>query len=163
MRSEPVDLAALARVIEAELRAADPTRALSFEIGGGLEVTGDPGLLRAVLQNLLSNAWKFTQGRPAAHIQLGKTDAAEGPVLFVRDDGAGFDMTYAGKLFSPFQRLHADKQFEGNGIGLATVQRIIRRHGRRVWAESTVEQGATFYFTIPTRASSPATTARKAA
>src|SRR5207245_5678537 len=109
---------------------------------------GDAGLLQVVLENLLGNAWKFTARHPRARIEFGVTENNGKPTYFVRDDGAGFDIAYAGKLFGAFQRLHAASEFEGTGIGLATVQRIIHRHGGRVWAESAVGQGATFSFTL---------------
>ncbi len=105
-------------------------------------------LIRAVLQNLLENSWKFTSKHPIAHIEFGTENFDGIETYFVRDDGAGFEMEYADKLFKAFQRLHAANEFEGSGIGLATVQRIINRHGGRIWAEGAVEQGATFYFTL---------------
>ncbi|MCX6086051.1 MAG: ATP-binding protein, partial [Caldiserica bacterium] len=116
----------------------------------GLTATGDPRLLRIVLVNLLDNAWKFTSKQAHAHIAMGTVNNPEhGRAFFVRDDGAGFDPRYTSKLFVAFQRLHAHDEFPGTGIGLATVARAIRRHGGDVWAESDVNQGATFYFTIP--------------
>jgi hypothetical protein len=108
----------------------------------------DPTLIRVVLQNLLDNAWKYTGRVREAAITFGMTEQYGGPTYFVADNGAGFDMEYAGKLFGPFQRLHSDAEFEGTGIGLATVRRIIERHGGRVWAESAVGKGATFFFTL---------------
>jgi light-regulated signal transduction histidine kinase (bacteriophytochrome) len=149
MRRQTVDLSALAWTIAAELRKAQPERQAEFVVADGVVVEGDPGLLRAALENLLGNAWKYTSKHPTARIEFGVTHQDGPPVYFVRDDGAGFDMAYVGKLFGAFQRLHAADEFEGTGIGLATVQRIIHRHGGRVWAEGEVEQGATFYFTIP--------------
>jgi light-regulated signal transduction histidine kinase (bacteriophytochrome) len=144
-----VDLTALGREILARLKHGDPDRDVEVQIHDALLVDADPGLLRVVVENLLSNAWKFTSKRPKAQIELGKL--ASGPtetVYFVRDDGAGFDMAYSAKLFDPFQRLHTTAEFDGTGIGLATVQRIIRRHHGRIWAESVPERGATFYFTL---------------
>ena len=100
------------------------------------------------MENLLGNAWKFTSKKEAAQIEMGVQNNSEEPVYFIRDNGAGFDMTYKDKLFGTFQRLHSAKEYSGTGIGLATVQRIIHRHGGRIWAESKVDQGTTFYFTI---------------
>lgn len=115
-----------------------------------VSVQGDSGLLRIVLENLLSNAWKFTARQERTQIEFGSgVDRTGRPVYFVRDNGAGFDPRYAAKLFSPFQRLHSETQFPGTGIGLATVQRIIHRHGGEIWAESAVDCGAAFYFTLP--------------
>jgi light-regulated signal transduction histidine kinase (bacteriophytochrome) len=112
-------------------------------------VSGDARLVRVVLENVLGNAWKFSAGKPQARIELGMQTEVDGtPVFFVHDNGAGFDMTYAHKLFGAFQRLHRISEFPGTGIGLATVQRIIHRHGGRVWAEGEVGRGATFYFTL---------------
>jgi light-regulated signal transduction histidine kinase (bacteriophytochrome) len=111
-------------------------------------VVGDGQLLRIALENLLGNAWKFTTREPSARIEFGQTQVAGEPTYFVRDNGAGFDMTYVDKLFTPFQRLHLASEFPGSGVGLATVQRIIHRHAGRVWAEGLTGQGATFHFTI---------------
>jgi len=113
-----------------------------------LVANGDARLLRVVLQNLLGNAWKFTGKQPHGRIEFGIKQHDDKPAYFVRDNGAGFDMAYADNLFGPFQRLHSMTEFEGTGIGLATVQRIIHRHGGRVWAQGAVDQGATFYFTF---------------
>ncbi|MGZ5099313.1 MAG: sensor histidine kinase [Usitatibacter sp.] len=114
-----------------------------------MSARADPGLLRIVLENLLGNAWKFTGKSSGARIEIGcKTSDGKPPAFFVRDNGAGFDAAGATKLFAPFQRLHAKIEFEGTGIGLATVQRIVRRHGGRVWAEGAVDKGATFHFTL---------------
>jgi light-regulated signal transduction histidine kinase (bacteriophytochrome) len=117
-------------------------------IADGLVANGDPGLLRAMLENLLGNSWKFTRKHAVARIEVGATERNGERAYFVRDDGAGFDMAYADKLFRPFQRLHTMEDFEGTGIGLATVQRIVLRHGGRVWGEGGVERGATFYFVL---------------
>lgn len=143
-----LDLTQVAQAIADELMRSEPHREVEFVIAPGMKVEGDATLLRSLLQQLLGNAWKFTSRHPAARIEVGKTEADGGSVFFVRDDGAGFDMAYADKLFGAFQRLHSTSQFEGIGIGLATVQRIVHRHGGRVWAEAAVEQGATFYFTL---------------
>ena len=143
-----VDLSALAQSITADLQQRQPGRVATFVIADGLQANGDPHLLRVLLENLLGNAWKYTSKHAAARIELGVTVQEGERVCFVRDDGAGFDMTFADKLFVPFQRLHGPAEFEGTGIGLATVYRIIRRHGGRVWAEGAPEQGATFYFTL---------------
>ena len=148
MHLETVDLSALCRELERELRAAEPERQVELLIAPGLTVRGDGALLRAALQNLLGNAWKFTRDRKPARITVGLQAQADQNVYFVRDNGAGFDMAFSSKLFAPFQRLHSQKEFAGTGIGLATVQRIIHRHGGTVWAEGAVNQGATFYFTL---------------
>lgn len=152
MREERVDLSQLAEHILQELQHRDPDRAVDATVAPGLVVTGDPRLLRVALVNLLENAWKFTARRRPARIEVGVSPTADGPVVFVRDNGVGFAMEYADKLFAPFQRLHKASEFPGTGVGLATVQRIIHRHGGRVWAEAAVEAGATFFFTIPARA-----------
>lgn len=149
LRREAVDLSTLVRSVATALQKRQRERQVEFVIADGLLAQGDPQLLRLALENLLDNAWKFTARRQRAHIEFGSLDQADGsPVYFVRDDGAGFDMAYADKLFGPFQRLHGAAEFEGIGIGLATVQRIIHRHGGRIWAEGAVDQGATFYFTL---------------
>lgn len=148
MRYEKVNLSALAEVVAAELHEAQPERLVEFVIGENITAYGDSHLLQVVLENLLSNAWKFTSKHPRARIEFGSTQDQGRPVYFVRDDGVGFDMAYVDKLFSPFQRLHSEREFPGTGIGLATVQRIIRRHGGNIWAEAEVEKGATFYFTL---------------
>jgi light-regulated signal transduction histidine kinase (bacteriophytochrome) len=132
-----------------DLRARDPQRKVEFEANGARPAKGDERLLRIALTNLLGNAWKFTRDRPLAHITFGGEARDGEPVFFVKDDGVGFDMRYAQKLFGAFQRLHTTTEFEGTGIGLATVQRIVHRHSGRVWAESEVGKGATFYFTLP--------------
>jgi len=148
MRREMVDLSVLAQTIAVELQQDEPDRQVEFVIEGKVVADGDAGLLRIVLENLLGNAWKFTARHPSAMIEFGVTQHNGRAAYFVRDDGAGFDMAYADRLFGAFQRLHATTEFEGTGIGLATVQRIIHRHGGRVWAEGALEQGATFYFTL---------------
>lgn len=146
---ETVDLSGLAREIMAELSVTDPDRVVKSIIPDNLTALGDRRLLRMVLQNLLANAWKYTAKVPAARIEFGQTERHGERVFFVRDDGAGFDTQYADKLFVAFQRLHPTAEFEGNGIGLAIVQRIVRRHGGQVFAESEIGRGATFYFTLP--------------
>jgi len=148
MKRETVDLSALAQTIATELQQSDPDREVDFTIGPGLTTTGDSHLIRVALQNLLSNAWKFTGKHPEARIEFGYVETDGQTAYFVRDDGAGFDMAYADKLFGAFQRLHSPSEFDGTGVGLATVQRIIHRHGGNVWDESAVEQGTTFYFTL---------------
>jgi len=148
MVREKVDLSVLARDVLADLREAEPERAVDAAVADGLVANGDPALLRIVLQNLLANAWKFTSRKPKAHIEVG-VDRRDGvAAYYVRDDGAGFDATYVDKLFTAFQRLHAADEFSGTGIGLATVKRIVRRHGGSVRAEGAVDSGATFYFTL---------------
>jgi light-regulated signal transduction histidine kinase (bacteriophytochrome) len=147
----PLDLGRLARITLDELRRAEPARRVDATIAPDLRAEGDPELLQVVLDNLLGNAWKFSSWREHAHLELGFAESRGERAFFVRDDGAGFDMAYSGKLFGAFQRLHATSEFEGTGIGLATVQRIIHRHGGKIWAESTVGQGATFYFTLGPR------------
>ncbi len=148
-----VDLSALARGILDELRAADPRREVETTVRDGLVARADPMLVRLVLRNLLGNAWKFTRKRSRARIEVGAEEAAGERVFFVRDNGAGFDMAYADKLFRPFQRLHGEDEFEGTGVGLATVLRIVHRHGGRVWAEGVPDRGATLRFTLAPPAS----------
>lgn len=145
----PTDLSALAEVIAAELQIAQPERVVEFDIAPALTAEADPNLMRIALEHLLKNAWKFTGKHPAARIEFGAEQRDGETVFFVRDDGAGFDMTYADKLFRPFQRLHRSDEFEGAGVGLAAVRRIIQRHAGRVWAEGALERGATFRFTLP--------------
>ncbi|MBK5205477.1 MAG: PAS domain S-box protein [Polaromonas sp.] len=150
LRSESVDLSALARGILGECRARQPERQLALHVESDLQAQGDAGLLRVVLENLLGNACKFSSLQAQAEISVGqKLDAAGEPVFFVQDNGAGFDMAYADKLFQPFQRLHAVAEFPGTGIGLATVSRVIERHGGRLWADAAPGCGATFFFTLP--------------
>lgn len=145
----PVDLSKLAENILEELKRIDAGRDVKIRIAKNLKAGADPHLLQIVLENLISNAWKFTSGREMAEIEIGSKDENGETTYFIRDNGAGFDMTYASKLFGAFQRLHAMTEFPGTGIGLATIQRIIHRHGGRVWAQGAVDQGATFYFTLP--------------
>jgi light-regulated signal transduction histidine kinase (bacteriophytochrome) len=148
LRREPVDLSGVARAVLARLREARPDREVSFLVEDGMVARADPRLLEIVLTNLLGNAWKFTGKRGFARIEFGTRAGETPPVYFVRDNGAGFDGKYGDKLFGVFQRLHTAQEFEGTGIGLATVQRIVRRHGGRVWAEGEVDRGATFFFTL---------------
>jgi len=148
MRRERVDLAAVGEEVMASLTQAQPERRVEFVVTGDATTDGDPSLLRVVLDNLLRNAWKFTSKHPTARIELGQSGNNGRKVFFVGDDGAGFDMAHASLLFAPFQRLHRQSDFEGTGLGLAMVQRIIQRHGGRLWAESAVESGAKFYFTL---------------
>jgi PAS domain S-box-containing protein len=149
MNLEPVDLSAEAAAIAGELRSGDPGRQVRFTTEDGIRVIADRSLIRTVLQNLLENAWKFTAHRDGAVIEFGRAAPEEGMVCCcVRDNGAGFDLAYAAKLFEPFERLHDAAEFPGTGIGLASVARIIERHGGRTWADGAVGQGATFYFTL---------------
>lgn len=148
MQQTKVDLSLSVKTIADELRQSHPARQLEWKIAEGVVVTGDARLLHQALENLLSNAWKFTEKHPRAVIEFGVTSRDGRPVYFVRDDGAGFDMAYAQKLFGVFQRLHTVTDFAGTGVGLAIVQRVIHRHGGRVWAEAEIEKGATFYFTL---------------
>lgn len=142
-----LDLSTTARGILDGLRATEPERAIEIVIAGKIAAEGDPSLLKAALEALLQNAWKFTRDRDPARIEVGVQPVTPA-VYFVRDNGAGFDARYADKLFRPFQRLHSEREFAGAGIGLATAHRIIRRHGGRIWAEAAPDRGATFYFTL---------------
>ena len=149
VRREQVNLSVIAQEIAVELQALAPQRKINFVFAEDVVVLGDPGLLHVVLQNLLSNAWKFTSKRPRARIEFGCAESpSDGTYYYVRDNGMGFDMAYAGKLFTPFQRLHSDAEVPGTGVGLATVQRIVRKHGGRIWADAKPDQGAGFYFTL---------------
>ena len=148
LRHEQVDVTGLARGIASELRSAEPQRNVEFVIPENLTASGDPDLLRLVLENLLSNAWKFTSTHERATIQVGICEHDGDTAFFVRDDGVGFDMAYAAQLFKPFQRLHRADEFAGTGIGLAGVQRIVTRHGGRIWADAKPDRGATFTFTL---------------
>jgi light-regulated signal transduction histidine kinase (bacteriophytochrome) len=149
MNIQQVNLSEIAHDIVDELSGDQSEREIEFIIQEGINVMGDGRLLRIVLENLIINSWKFTSKHPTVRIEFGMQFQDEVPVYFIRDDGAGFNMAYAHKLFRAFQRLHTNTDFPGTGIGLATVQRVIHRHGGRVWAEGEVEKGATFYFTIP--------------
>jgi signal transduction histidine kinase len=150
LHREPVNLSALAEEVAREIRESEPERSVELLIHRDLRVVGDATLLRGVLANLLGNAWKFTSKRADARIEVGKTREERGEtILYVQDNGAGFEMKSAKKLFGVFQRLHSQDEFPGTGVGLATVQRIISKHGGRIWAESQPGQGATFFFTLP--------------
>jgi signal transduction histidine kinase len=151
VRRERVDLSAMFHSLAEELRQRDPEREAEFVIQPGVVAIGDAALLRSALFNLIDNAWKFTSRRPRARIEFGKFDRDGEPVYFVRDDGAGFDPAAAGRMFQAFQRLHASSEFSGSGVGLATVDRIVKRHGGRMWAEGEVEKGAAFYLTLSPR------------
>jgi signal transduction histidine kinase len=144
----PVNLSALAENIANELKQEDPERRVQFTITPSLVVNGDSRLLRIALLNLLNNAWKFTSKREEAHIEFGAEKEAGKLIFFIRDNGAGFEMAHAEKLFGAFQRLHSTDEFPGTGIGLVTVQRILQKHGGKIWAKSSVNQGTTFYFTL---------------
>ena len=148
INAERVDLAALARKTFAELSANEPARRVELVAPEQLWAHMDPHLARVVVDNLLGNAWKFTAKNASARLELGTSNEGGRAALFVRDDGAGFDMAFAEKLFAPFQRLHKTSEFPGTGIGLATVQRVVHRHGGRIWAEGKPNAGATFYFTL---------------
>jgi PAS domain S-box-containing protein len=148
MRMENVDLSALAKEIATELHRQCPDRKVSFFIAEGLMAKCDAHLIRVALENLLGNAWKFTSKRPEARIEFGSLERDGQPEYFVSDNGAGFDAAFADKLFKAFQRLHTPDEFEGNGVGLVSVQGIVGRHGGRIWAQGTVGKGATFYFTL---------------
>lgn len=145
---ENVDLSQLANEIAQELQRRDPDRKVEFAIASDLSVNADSRLLSAAMMNLMGNSWKYSRHVKNAKIEFGSEQQNGAKVYFVRDNGAGFDMTYANKLFGVFQRLHTDKEFEGTGVGLATVQRTLQRHGGRIWAEGAVGKGATFYFTF---------------
>jgi light-regulated signal transduction histidine kinase (bacteriophytochrome) len=148
VKKQHVNLSKLARQITDEIQSGYPDRTVKFVIGEGVDIYADEQLIRIVLENLLGNAWKFTSKKDKACIEFGIIKNKNQPVYFVRDDGAGFDMKYVNRLFGTFQRLHTSNEFPGTGIGLATVQRIVHRHGGRIWAEGEVNKGATFYFTI---------------
>ena len=152
LRLQTVDLSKIAREVASQLASTEPERNVDWAIEGGVLADADPTLARAVLENLLANAWKFTaKAAGTPHIELGSSERDGERVYYVRDNGAGFDMSYSSKLFAPFQRLHTADEFPGTGIGLATVQRIAQRHGGRVWAEGAVNEGATFFFTLSSR------------
>ena len=152
---QPVDLSQLAGYVVEDLRRQSPERTVEVHIAAGLQTHGDPTLLRMVLENLLGNAWKYSSKKPAAQIWFERALREGRPVFSVRDNGAGFDMRFAGRLFGVFQRLHSANDFPGTGVGLASVRRIVNRHGGEVWAESVVDQGSSFHFTLPARDAAP--------
>lgn len=155
LRRQRIDLSAMANEIVADLQAGDRTRVVIVRVAPGLEALGDPHLIRLILQNLIGNAWKFTAASPAPAIAVEAAQSDAGPAFVVRDNGAGFDMRFASKLFEAFQRLHSATDFEGSGIGLAIVYRVVRRHGGRIWAHSVPGEGAEFYFTVAPPAARP--------
>lgn len=150
LHREIIDITALVEGIVQDLRQTDPARHVEVDIQPGMTVHGDRRLINDVFVNLLANAWKFTSRTDGAHIEIGQSQHGSMATLFVKDNGAGFDMAHEQKLFKPFQRLHGAAEFEGTGVGLATVARIIDRHGGRIWAEGKPGDGAVFYFTMPT-------------
>ncbi len=145
---QTVDLSAMSREILNGIAGCCPERRVHFDIADNIQIDADPSLLRVLMENLLGNAWKYTRTREQAEISVGVLNQGEQKIFFVRDNGVGFDLPRADRLFTPFQRMHREEEFEGDGIGLATVQRIVHRHGGRVWAEAAVDQGATFFFTL---------------
>jgi light-regulated signal transduction histidine kinase (bacteriophytochrome) len=149
LTQESVDLSELAHTITGELATAHRGHRVTVTVQPHLCAFMDPRLARTLLENLLGNAWKFTNTIPSPHVEFAAVEREGTTLLFVRDNGAGFDMAHVDKLFAPFQRLHTVSEFPGTGIGLATAQRIIHRHGGRIWAEGSINQGATFYFTLP--------------
>jgi light-regulated signal transduction histidine kinase (bacteriophytochrome) len=152
LTARPISLSQVATEAASAVRERNPGREVQVAIAPDMEVSADPRLLRIALENLLSNAWKYTSRASLPTVSVGVQAGEHGPVYFVRDNGVGFDMKYADKLFVPFQRLHPEAEFPGSGIGLVTVQRIIARHGGRVWAEAKPDEGATFYFTLSSAA-----------
>jgi len=152
LQRAPVDLSALARDVVLQLQRREPEREVEIVVQPGLDAHADPGLVKIVLENLIGNAWKFTRKVIRARIEIGQESSADASAFFVRDNGAGFAMSYADKLFRPFQRLHTEAEFPGTGIGLATIQRIIDRHGGKAWAHGEIDRGASFYFTLSRKA-----------
>ena len=148
LKRKKLDLSKIVDAIVSVLKELQPDRDMTFKIAHGVTAAGDEQLIKVALQNLLGNAVKYTGKTKQARIEFGVTNGDGRNVYFVRDNGAGFDMSFADKLFAPFQRAHAPAEFEGTGIGLATVQRIINRHSGTVWAEAEVDNGATFFFTL---------------
>jgi light-regulated signal transduction histidine kinase (bacteriophytochrome) len=156
LRSEQVDLSQVVQDELRRLRERDPTRGVSVVCPASITARGDARLLRIMMHNLLENAWKYTGLTAQAHIEFGRESTDAGAAYFIRDNGAGFDMQFAEQLFKPFQRLHSAAQFPGAGVGLATVARIIERHGGKIWAQAAPENGATFYFTLRAHSGSQA-------
>ena len=152
MEAADIDLSQIANSVAQDLKAAQPQRMVEFSIQDNVVGKGDSRLLAVALENLMGNAWKYSAKRSDALIEFGAIGHNGSKAYFVKDNGAGFDMTYADKLFGAFQRLHSDTEFKGTGIGLATVQRIVQRHGGKIWAEIEAERGATFYFTLESSA-----------
>jgi signal transduction histidine kinase len=150
LRREIVDVSALIDTIVSDLRARDPARQVEVQVQPGMSVHGDRRLISDLFANVVSNAWKFTSKIAHARVEIGQNVDGSMSTLHIRDNGAGFDMAYASKLFKPFQRLHSPSEFEGSGVGLATVARIVDRHGGKIWAEARPNEGAVFYFTLPT-------------
>jgi light-regulated signal transduction histidine kinase (bacteriophytochrome) len=150
LRPTSVDLSDLARRLIDAMRAQQPDRPVEVVLQPGVRAIGDPNLLRVVMDNLLNNAWKYTSRTAHARIEFGMTESDGQQVYYVQDNGAGYDPAYADKLFKPFQRLHRTDEFEGHGIGLATVLRVVSRHGGRAWSNGAIGKGATFYFTLET-------------
>jgi light-regulated signal transduction histidine kinase (bacteriophytochrome) len=156
LQRRDLDLGEIATQVVAELQQREPERKVEVSIWEGLQANADPRLLRAALENLVGNAWKFTARATQARIEIGALRDGGLATFFVRDNGAGFDMAYASKLFGAFQRLHAANEYQGTGIGLATVQRIVHRHGGRIWADAKPEKGAVFFFTLAPGEAQPA-------
>jgi light-regulated signal transduction histidine kinase (bacteriophytochrome) len=148
MNLQTVDLSRLAADLAQNLENLQPGRNITWEIAPNMFLQGDFGMIQELMRNLLENAWKFTAKLASARIEIGQLQSSDGVAYFVRDDGAGFDTKYLGRLFQPFQRLHSSHEFEGAGLGLAIAKRIIQRHHGRIWAEGKVDHGATFYFTV---------------
>ena len=148
VRRQKVDMSKIAEQVLTELREADPDRSVAADIKEGVEAFADAELLKSALANLLGNAWKFTSKTENARIAFGVYEEEGKAVYYVKDNGAGFDQTYAERMFLPFQRLHTEQEFQGTGIGLAPVERVVRRHGGKIWAHGSVNEGAEFFFTL---------------
>jgi light-regulated signal transduction histidine kinase (bacteriophytochrome) len=148
LRSDPINLSTVVQSVVNELRTREPGRVVNIEITPDLQTQGDERLLRVAIENLMSNAWKFTGKTEQARIEVGRIKTSDNEAFYIRDNGVGFDMAFADKLFGAFQRLHSTEDFPGTGIGLAIVQRVIHKHGGRIWVEAEKGKGATFYFTL---------------